>query len=331
MKKIAFAIVFAVAFLLIFASFCDANENYSQVKRVDRFICVLDSSGSMMMKDNMKNLKLDLGKDAILTILKNIPLHLEYNAAFVSMSPNSIFYNDILNDEDFANSVKSVKSTNEIFGRMSPLNKSLQELEPILVAESRKTAVILITDGDFNIGDSPVETIRRIYKENPKISFHIVSLADTKNGKNTISEIKNISDSFVLMDVNEIVFNNKGKEFASETLFADVDVVPVYFGFDNYTLSNKDKENIISNIENVQTKYLVDKVFADGWTDFIGTDEYNLDLSYNRGKSVINYIFEKMEDKINSFGYAGNGKSYKYDNKTKDGRRLNRRVDIILE
>ena len=46
MKKIAFAIVFAVAFLLIFASFCDANENYSQVKRVDRFICVLDSSGS---------------------------------------------------------------------------------------------------------------------------------------------------------------------------------------------------------------------------------------------------------------------------------------------
>ncbi len=68
-----------------------------------------------------------------------------------------------------------------------------------------------------------------------------------------------------------------------------------------------------------------------GYTDNIGTEEYNLKLSENSAKNVANYFISKgiNENRIN---YYDLGESNPIaDNRTEIGRIKNRRVEIIID
>ncbi len=65
-----------------------------------------------------------------------------------------------------------------------------------------------------------------------------------------------------------------------------------------------------------------------GYTDSIGNDDYNLDLSQRRVKSVINYLVSKGIDSSRMIGKGMGEANPVADNSTKEGRAQNRRIEF---
>jgi outer membrane protein OmpA-like peptidoglycan-associated protein len=104
----------------------------------------------------------------------------------------------------------------------------------------------------------------------------------------------------------------------------------VLFGFDKDALTKADKEaldKLAAEIPNAKGYVIA----VEGGTDSVGTSEYNYDLSQRRANSVIQYLASQHNVPAHKIYLIGLGKDKPVEsNKTVDGRRKNRRVDIRL-
>jgi OOP family OmpA-OmpF porin len=103
----------------------------------------------------------------------------------------------------------------------------------------------------------------------------------------------------------------------------------INFDFDSYILlkSSEDELNSFYQflIDNPELRFRID-----GHTDNIGTDEYNLDLSISRAKSVYNWLVNKGIQP-SRLEYTGFGKRQPLINSTDDNSRgINRRVEVQI-
>lgn len=70
---------------------------------------------------------------------------------------------------------------------------------------------------------------------------------------------------------------------------------------------------------------------VEGHTDFMGTNEYNQELSNRRANAVRDYLLLQMPDSETRFSAIGHGEEKPIaNNETAGGRTKNRRIDIIL-
>ena len=106
--------------------------------------------------------------------------------------------------------------------------------------------------------------------------------------------------------------------------------VSVTFGFDKSTLTKDDKEQLdtfAATLANAKS-YIVE---VTGGTDSTGNADYNYALSNRRADAVVQYIASKYNIPAHRFYLIGIGKDKEVaDNKTREGRAKNRRVDIRL-
>lgn len=104
---------------------------------------------------------------------------------------------------------------------------------------------------------------------------------------------------------------------------------PVYFDFDSSVLKPSETE-ALDKIVRALADHKEFGIQLDGFADSIGSDEYNLKLSERRANAVKSYLLKKgvSEKQIMTHGY-GEAKPAS-DNGTKEGRRLNRRVEYRL-
>jgi len=104
----------------------------------------------------------------------------------------------------------------------------------------------------------------------------------------------------------------------------------VHFGFnkDNLTKNAQDAlDQLATDVPN--TKGYI--ITVEGGTDSVGSSEYNYTLSERRADSVIQYLASKHNIPAHKIYLVGLGKDKPVeDNKTRDGRAKNRRVDIRL-
>jgi outer membrane protein OmpA-like peptidoglycan-associated protein len=103
----------------------------------------------------------------------------------------------------------------------------------------------------------------------------------------------------------------------------------VNFDFDSYILlkSSEDELNTFLQflLDNPELKFRID-----GYTDNIGTDEYNQELSIKRAKSVYNWLVNKGIQP-SRLDYKGFGKRQPLINATDDkSRAINRRVEVQI-
>lgn len=105
----------------------------------------------------------------------------------------------------------------------------------------------------------------------------------------------------------------------------------VNFEFDSFILL-KSSDIILNTLLKYLNKNPEVKINIEGHTDDIGTEDYNLDLSTNRAKSVYNWLINKGIDS-SRLNFTGFGKSRPISNDTEEKHRaLNRRVEVrILE
>jgi len=72
------------------------------------------------------------------------------------------------------------------------------------------------------------------------------------------------------------------------------------------------------------------RIMLEGHTDNVGSEEYNLDLSENRARSVFNYLAANGVDEAR-MEYKGYGFSRPIDtNETEEGRAQNRRTEMRI-
>ena len=104
----------------------------------------------------------------------------------------------------------------------------------------------------------------------------------------------------------------------------------VHFGFDKDFLTKQAKDELDKLASTVpNTKGYI--ITVEGGTDGTGPADYNYGLSERRADSVIQYLGSKYNIPAHKIYLIGLGKDKPVqDNKTRDGRAANRRVDIRL-
>lgn len=142
-----------------------------------------------------------------------------------------------------------------------------------------------------------------------------------KNGREVLSNVDKIDvRQFTQRDVVALNLGDKTREIYNLILF-------------KYNSSDMGKWNRL-----ILDSYVFDRikpssdVAVNGYTDILGTPEYNAKLSTNRANAVKGDIAGKIKGKVKSLTAHGFGKtSPLYDNETPEGRYYNRTVQVLVE
>jgi len=256
----------------------------------------------------------------------------------------------------FAAALNTVKNDQEIFGRLTPMEAGINDLGAAVAGLQGKTVIIIATDGGANVGGDPVQAAKAIAAKLPQACFIVISVdPEGANGKRVNDEIAKITNCSTLVDARQLAGNQANmQKFVKDVFCEDVAekaaapapapvVVPpppapkavekkivlrgINFDFDKSNIKPEFTPVLDEGVDILKANPDV-KVVIGGHTDSIGTPEYNQKLSERRAQSVLDYFAKKGIDKnrMKAVGY-GEAKPIA-DNKTKEGRALNRRVEL---
>jgi outer membrane protein OmpA-like peptidoglycan-associated protein len=89
---------------------------------------------------------------------------------------------------------------------------------------------------------------------------------------------------------------------------------------------------LLTKVMRALREFPTKKYLVTGHTDSQGNDAYNLNLSENRAAAVRAYLEANMNLPPEQFESIGYGESRPIaNNETADGRRLNRRIEILID
>jgi len=148
-----------------------------------------------------------------------------------------------------------------------------------------------------------------------------------------VCKIKRLCDESTT--TQPIMVNNKD-EITIDTLVPEQPLVPenlvIYFAFDKSEFkSDINTEKYYTESKAYLDQNLQSRLSITGYTDALGSDEYNLALGYRRAQSLQNY-FERKGIPANKIIIDSKGeKQPADDNNTKEGRAKNRRSEITLK
>jgi OOP family OmpA-OmpF porin len=100
-----------------------------------------------------------------------------------------------------------------------------------------------------------------------------------------------------------------------------------FFDFDKAVLKPEGKAKL-DDLVNKMAGVNLEVIIAVGHTDSIGTDAYNQKLSVRRAEAVKHYLVGKGIEKNRVYTEGKGEKQPVADNKTREGRAKNRRVEI---
>lgn len=325
------------AMTLMFAVSAVAAPAGNLIPKINSFDFLVDYSGSMMMKNNSSGMltrttsKMAIAKEALFRVNEEIPA-LGYSGGMHTFGPLSeVLAQGTYNEDSMKKAIETLKPDLGIYGRMTPMGDSIGTLSSEYNRMSRKAGVIMVTDGNSNLGSDPVAQVTALYNANPDICVHVISLADTPKGKEIIKTIAGMRSCSVVVEAADLVRSNAVVEKFVADVFYDVaggriDLRSVQFAFDSDVITN-DSAVILDEVANM-LKGSPRNLEISGHTCSIGSDEYNMGLSQRRANAVKNYLAKKGIPAA-SMKAVGFGESRpKFDNRTEEGRRLNRRAEI---
>ncbi len=104
----------------------------------------------------------------------------------------------------------------------------------------------------------------------------------------------------------------------------------VLFGFNRFDLTDDDQQQL-ADLTQTLTSLKHYAIEVEGYTDKIGSKQYNLELSRRRAEAVVRYLTVSGHVPLVKIHVLGLGDDEPVaDNTTKDGRKQNRRVEIRI-
>lgn len=105
----------------------------------------------------------------------------------------------------------------------------------------------------------------------------------------------------------------------------------VHFEFDSARLTDADKTKLDTIATRLKQEASTAQLRVTGYTDSVGSDSYNQRLSEKRAHSVTDYLISSGVPRSSFVSVVGAGESQPVaDNKTADGRAMNRRTEIRI-
>jgi OmpA-OmpF porin, OOP family len=200
-------------------------------------------------------------------------------------------------------------SKNYVRQQTTPIINKTNELDDLT---AQNTKAIKDVDARAQAGIQDVNTRAAAADQKAQAAGQQASQAQ-ESADNAVHRVGVLSDAVANLDNYRIV---------SETA--------VHFGFDKDFLTKQAKEELDKLGEAVpNTKGYI--ITLEGGTDSTGPADYNYSLSERRANSVIQYLGSKYNIPPHKIYLIGLGKDKPVEeNKTREGRAANRRVDIRL-
>ena len=253
--------------------------------------------------------------------------------------------------------IKSIKDQQAIYGRQTPMASGILSAEEaaVLSGLKGKTAVIMLSDGKSNVGGDPVQAAKETAEKHPNAVFYVISFAqpgarDTTTIKGTgIDQEKEKRGEAINRAIAQIgggmfveassLYRNKAamQQFVNDVFCGvpkpaaaveqKVVLRGIQFDVDKSNIKPEYQPILDEAVSTLKAKPDV-KVVISGYTDNTGTAEYNMGLSERRAKAVMDYFAAKgiSASRMQAVGRGLNDPIA--DNKTKEGRALNRRVEL---
>ena len=324
--------------LVVLVAAMPAEAKMKPVPKVDNFILFQDYSGSMAMTHlQARKVKIVMAKDLLFAMNDAIP-ELGYNSSLHTFAPFSeLLGMQTYNKSAMEAAIGTIETDYEIFNRRTPMGLGISSLRPVLDTLSGKTAIILISDGAHNLGIDPVAEAQSIYATYPNVCFHCISFADEPYGQGVLEQIAALNgcscgvhdgvqmladsaaiDAFLQCAIYEMK-NVCGDEI--------IQLGNILFDFDRAAIKNEMKPILDEAVAIINENS--DCVFEiQGHTCSIGSEQYNQGLSERRAQSVVDYLVAAgvAPASLRAVGYGETMPTATND--TREGRRLNRRVEI---
>ena len=357
-KSMLLVTLFGVIFLGLMASQAGAFEIITEedivqktvmkedfIKTADNFIVLMDTSQSMnhrWQKDSTKS-KLEVAKEILINGEQALP-DLGYNAALYEFSPTAALYPmGPLDKEKFAQAINGIKADAE---GATFLPRALRDLEPVLQGASGKTVVFIFSDGSFSeigpgLKDPGDMTTELAAKYN--VCFYVIGDGTQTRDQKRLEDMARSNECSRLIPFAKFVDNpqyNSGALFVVKTS-SEVQTVTelktagatgdnILFDFNRADLGPQYHAELDKVGEYLQSNPNSYAVLA-GYTDSVGSEEYNLGLSRRRAESAAAYLMNSAnvdQDRIvlQWFGKLNPVAA----NDTAEGRSMNRRVEVAV-
>lgn len=211
------------------------------------------------------------------------------------------------------------------------LQRGLMKLEHMLGLSGR-TEVFIFSNGQHStakkLEPEPLQQAQLLVK-NHDVCFTIISSAQTAEEKQLVEAIGSVNNCSQVIDF-DTVFDKPEHLFGK--LYADTNQAfdNILFDFDKAAIKPEFTQSL-EQLGHFLTANPTSYVVLSGYTDNIGSKQYNMKLSQRRANSVRHYLnnhFQITDDRILPYWY-GFTKPVA-SNASESGRQLNRRVTITL-
>jgi len=314
------------------------------IKTADNFIVLMDTSQSMnhrWQKDSTRS-KLEVAKEILVNGEQALP-DLGYNAALYEFSPFEALYPmGPLDKAKYAQAISSIKADAQ---GATFLPRALRNLEPVLQGASGKTVVFIFSDGSYSEigGMKDPGDITTELAEKYNVCFYVIGDGTQTRDQKRLRDMAKSNECSRLIPFSKFVENpqyNTGALYLVKTS-SEVQTLTemktsgatgdnILFDFNSAALQpqyHAELDKVGGYLRDNPNSYAV----LAGFTDSVGSEEYNLGLSRRRAESAAAYLMNNAnvdEDRIvlQWFGklnpVAGND--------TAEGRSMNRRVEIAV-
>ena len=324
-------------------------EEATLIPKVDQFIILMDQSGSMYLKkQGQEEAKASKAKRIVSALNERIP-ELGYTGAIHAFPADKTIIGPREYDRDmFRKSINTLPEKGKVFGNRTPLGDAIMRLDRLVDMSEGETAVIIVSDGEDNLGKSALKAAEKVHRKYPGTSFYTISLADDEKGMATLKAISGLSDGMYVDGRGLSGDQSRVDKFAGGVFYAvkleetgalammeeaaameTITLETVYFAFDSFHLKPEGKMALDRSVELLKNRPEL-KVVIQGHTDQIGTAKYNKKLSEWRANAVHSYFLSKgiSPHRLHTIGY-GDTRPMTSD-MSPEGRRFNRRVEVPL-
>ncbi|PKN43532.1 MAG: flagellar motor protein MotB [Deltaproteobacteria bacterium HGW-Deltaproteobacteria-18] len=344
--KVKKLVLLALLVAMFSASVAVAAESY--VRKVDNFIILVDRSGSMDEKYvGTKDKKIVLAK-ALLERMNGMIPELGYMGGLNTAAPaGELQALEAYSNAGYGASLAKVPTL--IGANPTPLGTGLAALEPALQSAVGRNAVIIVSDGQENLGEGSLKVAAAL-AEKYGVCFHTISFADTVNGNQALLDAitalkpcgvgasaaqladdaalkqfvqdvfyeKSAADPCALDDDNDGVNNCidkcpdtiKGLAVDAEGCpIADIVTLKINFDFDKSDIKPEYYQELADFASYMRQQQSFTVVEIAGHTDSVGSDAYNQKLSERRAKAVRDYMVNELGMDDKLFSAVGYGES----------------------
>ncbi|MEM2121315.1 MAG: VWA domain-containing protein [Candidatus Woesearchaeota archaeon] len=200
-KNIGLLIIRMLALFFIIVGLASPIVYYSAKTSSSSFVLAIDTSSSMLA-DDFQPSRLESAKSAALKFVEKTPS--KTRIGLVSFSGSAFVESDLTDDKLLLSSKIKNLGVSSIGG--TDIGSAIITSSNLLLKENSSKIIILITDGQSNVGVEPLKGAE--YAKDKNIVVHTIGIGTQKGGSFLLPEIVSTLDEETLKKISELTFGS---------------------------------------------------------------------------------------------------------------------------